>query len=97
MGQEFAGVEKVMREMFLPRLFFRKSKNLPPVVGTISMLPLKKDGMGLHKPVTPAVYKYINFIHAIYDLVGAVMGEREFSTADHIQAVKKERWDGKED
>ena len=31
----------------------------------------------------------------ICDLIGAVKGERDFSTANHIRAVKGERQDGK--
>ena len=30
-------------------------------------------------------------------MISAVTGMRDFSTADHLQAVIEERWDGKKD
>ena len=39
-GDLFAGVEKMIRRTFLPRLFFGKTKNLSPVVGALSWMPV---------------------------------------------------------
>ena len=50
----FAGVEKLLRETFLSCLFFRKSISLPPIVGTLSTILVKKAGLGLQNPVTSA-------------------------------------------
>ena len=47
----FAALGKVLRETFLPRLFFGESKNLPPSVGALSMFLVNKDIMGLHNPM----------------------------------------------
>ena len=47
----FAGVVNIPRENFLPRLFFRKSKSLTPIVGTLGMMPVKKSGIGLLNPM----------------------------------------------
>ena len=51
-GDLFAGVEKMTRETFLPRLFFGNTKTLSPVVGALSMIPVSKAGLGLLNPVT---------------------------------------------
>ena len=50
--QEFAGVEKVLLEKVLPRLFFGKSKNLLPIAVTLSKLRVKKASTGLKNNVT---------------------------------------------
>ena len=39
--------------------------------------------------------EYTSLLLAIFELIGTVMGEREFSTADHILAVKEEQQEGK--
>ena len=46
-------------EEILPRLFFGKTKNLSPTVGTLSTMPIKVDGMGLLNPVTSAKEKLL--------------------------------------
>ena len=46
-----------MQETFVPRLLFGKSKNIPPVVGTLSMFLVNKAGLGLQNPVNLAVKK----------------------------------------
>ena len=37
-GYTFARVDKMLRETFLPRLFFGKSKYLSPITGTLSIM-----------------------------------------------------------
>ena len=37
-GEEFTGVEEMLREIVLPRLFFGESKSLSPIVGTLSTM-----------------------------------------------------------
>ena len=51
-GDAFAGVEKMIRETFLPRLFFGKTKTPSPVVGALSTMPVNKSGLRLLNPVT---------------------------------------------
>ena len=51
--------------------------------------------MGLHNTVPSVKDKYNGSLHAICKLIGAVTGEREFSTADYIREVKEEQWDRK--
>ena len=51
-GDAFAGVEKIIRETFLSRIFFGKTKILSPISGSLSTIPLKKPGLGLLNPVT---------------------------------------------
>ena len=38
----FAGLEKVLRETFLPHIFFGKSKTLHIIMGALSTFPFKK-------------------------------------------------------
>ena len=54
MGDAFAGVENMLWKTFLPRLFFRKSKSLTPIVGTLGMVPVNKSGIGLLNTMTSA-------------------------------------------
>ena len=51
-GYAFAGVDKIFQEIFLPCLFFVKSKSLPPIVGILITMLVKKYGLGLQYPVT---------------------------------------------
>ena len=95
MEQKFAGVENFLQETFLPCLFFGKSKTSPPLIGSLSMLPVNKSGMGLHNPVASVKDKYNSLLCLSCKLIGTVTGERAFSNADHVQVVKGERWDGK--
>ena len=60
-GYAFAGVEKMIRETFLPRLFFRKTKTLSPVVGALSTIPFNKFELGILNPVTSTQEKYLSF------------------------------------
>ena len=50
-GYEFAGEERILWGTILPRLLFRKSKSILPIVGNLSMIPVKKSGLGLQNPV----------------------------------------------
>ena len=45
-GYALTVAKKLLRETFLPLLFFGKSKYLPSIVGISSMMPLKKAGLG---------------------------------------------------
>ena len=47
MGYIFVGLEKLIQEIFLRRLFFGKYKFLLPIVRTLSMFPVNKYGPGL--------------------------------------------------
>ena len=72
-GVRGAGI--FLQETFLPSLFFGKSKTLPPIVGTLSTLSVKKSGMVLHNPVTSAKEKYNSSLRALCKLIGAVTGK----------------------
>ena len=87
-------MEKVPREIVLPRLFFGKPETLPPILVALSTFPVKKYGLGLQNPVTSAKDKQNSSLRAIGELIGAVKGEQVFPTNDHIRAVKGERRDG---
>ena len=94
-GHAFEGLDKVLQETFLPRLFFRRLKTLHPVVGYLSMFLVKKYQPGLQKPMPSSAEKYNSLLRAICDLIGKVKGKREFSTANHKPAVKEERQERK--
>ena len=58
-------------------------------------MTVKKFGLGLQNPVTSSDVKLRSLQCASTELIMAVMGERIFQTADHLQAVKEESSDGK--
>ena len=68
------GVEKMIRENFLPRLLFGKTKTLSPFVGALNTMPVKKAGLGLLNPVTSAQDKYLSSQRGSTELVRAVAG-----------------------
>ena len=68
-GSVFAGVNKIIRETFLPRIFFRKTKYLSPIVEVLSAIPFKKSGLGLLNLVTSANKKCLSFQHASAELI----------------------------
>ena len=74
MLQAFTRPGKVLRENFLPRIFFGKFKTLPQIVGDLSMLPVNKSGMGLQNPMTSVEDKYTSSLIASDDIIGAVKG-----------------------
>ena len=84
MGEAFAGVEEMIRETFLPHLFFGKTKTLSPIVGALSTMPVKKSGLVLLGSQQEGV-----------ELIQAVMGVGAFSNADQLETLGKERRDGK--
>ena len=59
-------------ETFLSRLFFGKTKTLSPVLGALSMVPVKKSVLGLLNPVTSAQEKYLRSMRGRAELVQAV-------------------------
>ena len=87
-GQTFLGLEKVLREMFLPRIFFGKSKPPPPIVGSLSTFPTKKSGMGLQNHVMSEKDKCTSLICASDNMIGALKGKRFFPITDNIREVK---------
>ena len=82
-GDAFSGVEKMLWETFLPRLFFAKSKYLSPIVGTLSKMPVKKSGLGLLNPLTSANEKYLISQRASTELIRYLTGEGKLSNSDH--------------
>ena len=50
-GQALVGLENVLRESFLPRILFGKSKTLPPIIGYLSIFMVNKYGLGLQNIV----------------------------------------------
>ena len=50
-GYVFAVVEKIIQEIFLPRLFFGKPKYLPSILGTLTTILVNKCGLDLKELV----------------------------------------------
>ena len=87
-GDAFTGVKEIIRETFLPRLFFIKTKTLSPIVGTLSMMPVKKAILGLLNPLTSAKEKYLSSQQGSAELIRYVTGEvGAFSNVDHLRAL----------
>ena len=76
MGYAIAGVEKILREVFLPCLFLRKSKYIPPIVGTLCTMLVKKYGLGLQNMVIPANEKSLSLQLASTVLIGTMTGTK---------------------
>ena len=84
------GVEKLVRETFLPSVLFLKRTPPPFAVGTLGMMPVKKYGLGLQNPAMAAHKKIERLQRASIELIQTVTGRSEFSTYDHIREVKEE-------
>ena len=78
-------------------LFFGKTKTLSPIVGYLSIVPVKKSGLGILNPVTSAQEKYLSSKWGSVELVWAVTGVGEFSSADHLYTLGEEICDGKKE
>ena len=74
-GDAFAGVDKMIRETFLPHILFRKTKSLSPILGALSTIPAKKPGLGLLNTVPSEKYKYLSSQIAITELIQYVVEE----------------------
>ena len=70
----FTGVDKMIREAFLPRIFFGKKKTLSHIVGALSTMPVKKSGLGILNIVMSAQEKYLISQRGSAELIRAVMG-----------------------
>ena len=73
-GDAFAGVEKMILEIFLPHLLFRKTKTLSPIVGALSKITVKESGLGLLNTVMSAQEKYLIYNQGSAELIWAVTG-----------------------
>ena len=94
-GYAFLVVEKLLGGIFLPCFFFGKLKYLPSIAVTLSTFPLKKSGLGFQNTVTSDNENFLSLQHLSTEIIRAVMGESEFSTAGHLQLVNEERRDGR--
>ena len=65
----FEGVEKMLWETFLSRLFFVKSKSLSLIKVNLSIMPFNTFGLGLLNPMTSTNKKYLIFQHASTELI----------------------------
>ena len=94
MGDAFTGVETMIRETFLPCIFFRKSKSLSLIVRTLSTMMAKKSGPGLLNPVTSAKKTYLSSQCEKKELILAVTGEGNVFNAYHLLDLRYERREG---
>ena len=87
----------MIQETFLPHIFFRKTKTLSPIIGNLSMMPLKMAGLGLLNLVPLDKKKYIISHWESAELISAMTGGGAFSNADQLRTLGEERRDGKKD
>ena len=87
----------MIQETFLPRLFFRKTKTLSPIVGALSTMTVIKSGMGLLNPVKLVPEKYLRTQRGSVELVQAVTGGGTFSNAERLWKIGEERHEGNKD
>ena len=87
--------EKVSAGNLFVSSFIQKIKTLPPVLGALSTLRVKKYRLGLQNHLASSAEKYNSLLHARCELIGTANGKKAFSTANHIWAVKEDRRDSK--
>ena len=83
-GDTFVVVEKMIWKTFLPHLFFKNTKSLSPIIGTLSTIIVSKYGLVLLDPVISANEKYLSLQWASVELIRDVAGWGEFSNSDHL-------------
>ena len=83
----------MVRETFLPCIFFRNTKSLSPIVGALSTMLINKSVLGLLNPVTSVKEKYLSSHQESAELVRSVTGVGALSDVDHLLALREERRD----
>ena len=63
------GKNTMIRETFLPHIFFIKKKSLSPIVGALSTMKIEKYRLGIMNPVTSEKEKYLIFHQASTELI----------------------------
>ena len=89
-GFAFTGIKKILRETFLPRLFFGNTPPLPLAVGTLITMLVRKSGLGLQNTVASAHKKIESSQRVSVKLINAVTGEIDFSVTEHLRSVSEE-------
>ena len=89
-GGAFAGVEKIIQKILLPRLFFGNTKTLSPIVGALGTMPIKLSGLGLLNPVISANYNCQFSQWGSVELIRAVTGGGAFYNTNHLRALGEE-------
>ena len=92
-GGAFLWVDNMIRETFLPHLFFGKTKFLSPIVLSLSMVPLKKSRLRILNPVTSAKETYLSSQWGSEELIRNVKEGGAFSNTDHLWGIGEERRD----
>ena len=87
----------MIRVTFLPHILFQKTKTLPPIVGALRMIPVKKSGLGVLNPVTSAQKKCLSSQRGSAELIQDVTGEGAFSNSNLLQTLVEEIRNRKKD
>ena len=95
MGNFFVGVENIIQETSLLRLFFRKKKSFSPIVGDLSMILVKTSGLRLLNKLTSANEKYLSSQQESVEIIRVVTGRGAFYNAYHLLVLREEKLDGK--
>ena len=86
----------MIKETFLPCIFFGNTKTLFPIVGYLSKMPFKKSGLGLLNPVTPEKGKYPSSQWGSAELIRSVTGEDHSPTTTTSGCLVKKCVTGRE-
>ena len=90
-------MEKMIWEIFLPHIFFGKTKTLSPIVGNLSNMPIKVAGLGLLNPVTSEKEIYLSFHRGSAELISDVTGGGAFTNSNNLRMLREERREGQKD
>ena len=82
----------MIRETLLPCLLSKK--NLSPILGNLSTMPINMDGLGLINTVTSENNKYPRSQRGRAELIRAMTGGGALSNSDYLQTLGEERCDG---
>ena len=85
----FAGVKKLIQEIFLPHHFFGKYKSLPSIVRNFCTLPINKFGLVLQNLVISAKNKFLSLQRAIMELIRVLRGEKSFQPLINFRQLNR--------
>ena len=80
----------IIRDTFLPYIFFIKKKPLSLIVGAQITMMIEKYRLGIINSVTSEKERYLSFHQASTELIRDVTGGA-FSNNDHLLALREER------
>ena len=92
-GDELAGIENILQEIFLPHLLFRKLKSLTSLIETQTTIPVKKSSLGLQNLIFSMEENDPIPRRTSTELIWSVTGKGKLSTTNHPPELREERRD----